>query len=285
MRQECYFCHIKTIEKLINKFEPDANTAENFIASVHKLFAANWELNNPRLATEVQRIAKQHLDNGNLYAEEKLQANNMLLENYSDWQALVNQNEDPFSIAVKLAVIGNIIDYGAHSVGDDLVEQINSFLRKELKINLTEKLHNEINKAERILYLGDNCGEIVFDKLLIETIDHPNITFVTRGKPVINDATLEDAKQVGMNNVCKVISNGADAPSTLIELNSEEFMEAYQNADLIISKGQGNFEGLMTDEHPNIFFLLIAKCTPIADLLGVKQHDMVVTKLSEKLSL
>jgi hypothetical protein len=128
------------------------------------------------------------------------------------------------------------------------------------------------------LYLGDNCGEIVFDKLFIETMDHPNVTFAVRGNPVINDATLEDAAQVGLDNVCRVISNGFDAPSTLLEFCSDEFAEAYNNADLVISKGQGNFEGLMESRHPNEFFLLIAKCWPIANLLGVGKNDMVVLK-------
>jgi uncharacterized protein with ATP-grasp and redox domains len=99
-----------------------------------------------------------------------------------------------------------------------------------------------------------------------------------RGNPVINDATLEDAAQVGLDNVCRVISNGFDAPSTLLEFCSDEFAEAYNNADLVISKGQGNFEGLMESRHPNEFFLLIAKCWPIANLLGVGKNDMVVLK-------
>jgi hypothetical protein len=144
---------------------------------------------------------------------------------------------------------------------------------------MTAELKNEISKAKSVLYLGDNCGEIVFDKLFIETMKHQNITFVVRGAPVINDVTLEDANQVGMDNICRVISNGFDAPSTLIELCSDEFAAEYNNADLIISKGQGNFEGLMESTHPNIFFLLIAKCDPIAKLLGVNKNDMVVSKL------
>ena len=237
------------------------------------------------MATEIQRLAKKHLDNVNLYHDEKVEANNLLLNQYTQWKKLVNESKDSFSTAVKLAVIGNIIDYGAHSVGDNISDQIESFLQKDLKINMTEKLQSEIKKAKRILYLGDNCGEIVFDKLLIETIDHPNIIFAVRGMPVINDATLLDACQVGMDKVCKVISNGADAPSTLMELSSPEFIKEYQRADLIISKGQGNFEGLMKDNHPNIFFLLIAKCDPIANLLNVNRNDMVVTHLSSKLSL
>ena len=285
MRHECYFCHIKTIEKLIEKFKPDAKTAESFISAVHKMLADNWELENPQLATEIQRVAKDYLNNINLYSEEKSAANNLLLKDYSYWKQLVNESDSPFATAVKLAVIGNIIDYGAHSVSDNISQQIESFLQKDLTINMVESLQSEIKKAKHILYLGDNCGEIVFDKLLIETIDNPNVIFAVRGKPVINDATLMDACQVGMDKVCKVISNGFDAPSTLLEFSSAEFIKEYQRADLIISKGQGNFEGLMKDSHANIFFMLIAKCDPIADLLNVNKNDMVVTQLSSTLSL
>ncbi len=285
MRHECYFCHIRTVEKLIEKFKPDEKVTENFILSVHQLIETNWDVPNPNLATEIHRTARLHLRNTNLYAEEKLKANDMLLSKYSYWEAVVNQSENPFFTATKLSVIGNIIDYGAQSVSDNISGQIESFLRMKLKVDMTEELQNQIGKAKRILYLGDNCGEIVFDKLLIETMKHPNITFVVRGKPVINDATLEDADGVGFDNVCRVISNGFDAPSTLIEFCSDEFIEEYNNADLIISKGQGNFEGLMGSGHPNIFFLLIAKCDPIAKLLGVEKNDMIVSKLPQQIGL
>ena len=279
MRHECYFCHIRTIEKLIDKFKPDEKVAANFIFSVHKLIESNWELSNPQLATEIHRMARIHLSNTNLYAEEKLEANDILLKEYPYWKTIVNESENPFFTAAKLSVIGNIIDYGAQSVNDDISNQIEFFFHKNLKVDMTSELKNEIRKAETILYLGDNCGEIVFDKLFIETMNHKNITFAVRGKPVINDATLEDANQVGIDKICRVISNGFDAPSTLIDFCSDEFLEEYNNADLIISKGQGNFEGLMESCRPNQFFLLIAKCYPIANLLGVDKNDMVVSKL------
>ncbi|MDD4273780.1 MAG: ARMT1-like domain-containing protein [Desulfobacter postgatei] len=278
MRHECYFCHIRTIENLIKKFKPDEKIAENFIFAVHKFIESNRELSNPQLATEIHRIAKIHLGNTNLYAEEKLKANKILLKEYSYWETIVNESENPFCTAAKLSVIGNIIDYGAQSVDDDISGQIESFFHKNLKIDMTVELKNEISKAQNILYLGDNCGEIVFDKLFIETMKHPNITFAVRGNPVINDVTLEDANQVGIDKVCRVISNGFDAPSTLIDFCSDEFAEEYKNADLIISKGQGNFEGLMESCHSNQFFLLIAKCHPIANLLGVDKNDMVVAR-------
>ena len=279
MRHECYFCHIRTIEKLIDKFKPDEKVAENFIFSVHKLIESNWELSNPQMATEIHRMAKIHLSNTNLYAEEKLKANDILLKEYPYWKAIVNESENPFFTAAKLSVIGNIIDYGAQSVSDDISDQIESFFHKDLKVDMTAELQNEIRKAKKILYLGDNCGEIVFDKLFIETMKHPNITFAVRGEPVINDATLEDANQVGLDKVCKVIPNGFDAPSTLIDFCSDEFAAEYNSADLIISKGQGNFEGLLHKSHQNLYFMLIAKCKPMGELLGVTKGDMVVTNL------
>lgn len=282
MRHECYFCHIRTIEKLIHKFRPDEKVAQNFIFSVHKLIESNRDTSNPELATEIHRMARIHLSNADLYAEEKLKANDILLKEYAQWENMVNESDNPFFTAAKLSVIGNIIDYGAHSVHEDVSGQINSFFQRDLKIDMTAELKNEIRNAKNILYLGDNCGEIVFDKLFIENINHENITFAVRGEPIINDATHEDAKQVGIDQVCRVISNGFDAPSTLIECCSDRFAQAYQNADLIISKGQGNFEGLMEDSHPNIFFLLIAKCDPIANLLGVDKNDMVVSNISSQ---
>ncbi len=141
-------------------------------------------------------------------------------------------------------------------------------------------LRDKINGSEKILYLGDNAGEIVFDKLFIETMQHPDVTFVVRGKPVINDVTFEDVRQTRIDNVCKVISNGYDAPSTLLEFCSEEFLDKFNTADLVISKGQGNFEGLMYTTHPNVFFLLMAKCEPMAELLGVNKGEMIITKLN-----
>ena len=143
---------------------------------------------------------------------------------------------------------------------------------------MREKLEKEIQKADSILYLGDNAGEIFFDRLFIETMNHPNVCFAVRGMPVINDVTLDDAAQVGMYQVCRVISNGFDAPSTLLEFCSTEFREVYANADLIISKGQGNFEGLMHENHPNTFFMLIAKCNTMANLLKVQKNGLLVTQ-------
>lgn len=278
MRYECYFCHIKTIEELINKFSPDHDSAEDFVFSVHKLLSENRKMPNPELAATIHRFAKSFFNTSNLYSEEKNRANKIIMDRYAYWKELVLQSDNPFYVAAKLAVIGNIIDYGAHSVHGDIAAQIEALVKQDLKTDKTNELWQELSKAKSVLYLGDNCGEIVFDKLFIETINHPNLTYVVRGKPVINDVTFEDALQVGMNDVCRVITNGYDAPSTLIESCSESFINEFNRADMIISKGQGNFEGLMDSVNQNIFFLLIAKCKPIAGLLNVNKKDMVIRR-------
>jgi len=280
MRHECYFCHIRTIEKLIDKFQPEQQAADRFIHSVHTLMEANWERSNPELAAEIHRLARTHLGHAELYAEEKARANQILLERYSYWEGMVNKSHDPFFSAAKLAVIGNIIDYGAHSAGEDIAAQIEALFLHDLKVDMRAELQEAVSHADKILYLGDNCGEIVLDKLFIETMKHRDVTFAVRGAPVINDATLEDAAQVGLDEVCRVISNGSDAPSTLLEFSTDEFLKEYENADLILSKGQGNYEGLMDSPHSNLFFLLMAKCGPISRMLGVEINDMVIVKSS-----
>nr|MDA3843302.1 ARMT1-like domain-containing protein [Candidatus Kapabacteria bacterium] len=140
-------------------------------------------------------------------------------------------------------------------------------------------LQSDIKNSDMILYLGDNCGEIVFDKLLISTIkkEFPDkkIIFAVRSAPIINDITIEDAEYVRMSELAEVIANGYDAPGTILEFCSDEFLDIYRNADLIISKGQGNYEGL-SDETENIFFLLTAKCDVVAESLGAKVGDSIV---------
>jgi len=281
MRHECYFCHVRTVENLIDKFKPDDNTAEDFVFAVNHLLGENRDLENPYLATLIHRLAKRMINHDDPYLDEKFQANEILLGQYGRWKSFVHSSADSLHAAAKLAVAGNIIDYGAHSAPRDIHQEISDIVERDFKIDESELLYSAIQDADSILYLGDNAGEIVFDRLFIEEMQHPNVTFVVRGKPVINDVTLEDAKQVEMEEVSKVISNGYDAPSTLPEYCSDEFYQTFTGADLIISKGQGNYEGLMNHhEHP-VFFMLMAKCNPIARLLGVNKGDLVIKKMEK----
>lgn len=280
MRDECIQCQIKTINNLIEKFQPSKHVAKEFHQKAQDLLNNNKELDNLLLATEIHRLVKRKLNNLDPYLKEKKHANELLINSYDSWAKLVTDNKDPYHTALKLAVAGNIIDYGAHSVPADIESQIFTLLKQGFAIDKSKELFEKINAAKSILYLGDNAGEIIFDKLFIQTIQHPNITFAVRGEPILNDVTMKDAELTGINKICSVISNGNDAPSTVLDQCSDEFLEVYNTADLIISKGQGNFEGLMDSGISKIFFLLIAKCDIMADTLGVKKGDLIVTNLA-----
>ncbi|MDP3435612.1 MAG: ARMT1-like domain-containing protein, partial [Bacteroidales bacterium] len=184
---------------------------------------------------------------------------------------------DSFDTALRLAIAGNIIDYGITD-DIDLEAALAGVFINNFKIDDSLELKQDLLKAKKVLYLGDNCGEIVFDKLFIETIMHPDLTYVVRGSAIINDAIMEDAIYIGMESATKVISNGYDAPSTILEQCSQEFVKAFDSADVIISKGQGNLDGLFGKTDKTIYFLLMVKCDVIADNLGVKKGDFVVKK-------
>lgn len=276
MRKDCYYCHCKTRDKLIEKFELSADKADSATFQIDNYLQHNWQLSNPIIATNIHRIIKQNANVDDLYAKEKATINKLLLKKYEIYKSIVSESNTPLQTAAKLAVIGNIIDYGAHSVPDQIELFINEYLQKDIAINHFAELEKAIDKANSVLYIGDNAGEIVFDMLFIETMKHKNVTFAVRNEPIINDVTVKEAYAIGMNFHCHIITNGNDAPSTILELCSNNFINAFQEADLIISKGQGNYEGLMENTKENLYFLLIAKCEPIAELIGVNKGDMLI---------
>lgn len=278
MREACYDCHIKTVEDLIGKFKPATAVADRFRKASQEYLLSNSGQSNPLIATGIHRLASRIMQQSDLYQEEKSALNSLLLGHYEYFKRYLKKQKDPLYMAAKLAVIGNIIDYGAHSVPADIKEEAKRLLGHPLKIDETRNLFEAIQKAESILYIGDNAGEIVFDKLFIEFLEHPGITYAVRGKPVINDVTFRDAYQVGINEFCQLIHNGDDAPSTLLENCSKDFVRKFNESDLVIAKGQGNFEGLMHSSHPNLFFMLMAKCSPIAELLNTDPGSMIIMK-------
>lgn len=276
MRKECYYCHCKTRDKLIAKFKLSDSVADDFSFQFENFLQHNWHLSNPLIATHMYRLAREKIKTVDLYEDEKTQANKLILNRYSYWKELVLNNKNQFHTAAKLAVIGNIIGYGAHAVPNQIENFIEEKLHNKLAIDDSASLFEAIKEAKSILYIGDNAGEIVFDKLFIETFNHPNVKFAVRNTPVINDVTINDAHLVGINFLCHIITNGNDSPSTLLDLCSDEFNNTFYNVDLIISKGQGNYEGLINVRKENIFFMLMAKCNTIANMLSVKKGDMII---------
>jgi damage-control phosphatase, subfamily I len=272
----CFYCFTKAFGKLLEKENISIEAKSNFTNDMIGLYQDTREkFSAPEFARELHRMLRIHTLNPDAYKEVKKENNDQAILMLPELEKILQSSEDPFDTALRLAIAGNIIDF-AVSDNFNLEATINKSLNTEFAIEHTLQLKKAIKNAKTVLYLGDNAGEIVFDKLFIKTIMHSNLTYVVRGAPVINDATMEDAEYVGMQKLVNVISNGYDAPSTIVKKSNKQFQQHFKEADLIISKGQGNLEGLAPLNDDRIFFLLMVKCEVIADFLKVEKGSQVI---------
>ena len=239
---------------------------------------SNMDLSQPPplMGQYIHKIIRESTGESDPYKRVKDRFNRFAMELLPDLDKKVMASSDPLDTACRVAIAGNIIDYG-----------VNTRLNKKTVLNTIEEAMSapvygdmdvfkcEVKSANQILYLGDNTGEIVFDQLLVKQLSPERVIYAVRGGPIINDATMEDAEDTGMTGIVKVIDSGVDAPGTVLSECSDEFLEHYHNADLVISKGQGNYETL-SEENKKIAFLFKAKCRIAARDAGCKLGDIVV---------
>ncbi|HPI45789.1 MAG TPA: ARMT1-like domain-containing protein [Tenuifilaceae bacterium] len=275
IQSQCYGCFLKTYQRLFEKFKLTQEQQDEFLDFFHNTLEKFKNSTSPEVQRELNQGFSKIVGIEDLFEDEKINSNSIALGLYNDWSTQVPISKNPFDLALKLSIAGNIMDYGANN-NFDIKSTIRRVIFAEFAINHSKQLQDKIKEAKSILYLADNAGEILFDKLFIETINHPNITYAVRSGFALNDATLHDAIDVGMNSVARVIENGFDAPATVLAKCSSEFMEVYNSADLVISKGQGNLEGLINENDPRIFFLLMVKCDVMANLLNVAKGSFIV---------
>ena len=228
------------------------------------------------MGREIHRAVRKVTGTDDPYREVKKQVNDRALELYSDCQSRVEASVDPLLTALKVAAAGNVIDFATNSVFD-LNRSIEECLRDGVRMADYPTLKERLNDITDVLYLGDNAGEIVFDRLVVEQLTTlgKRVTYAVRGEPIINDATVEDASYVDMDKIALVVSSGSDGPGTSLRWCRAEFVDRFRDAELIISKGQGNFEGLSDVKAP-IFFLLKVKCPVVAQELGERLGQVVL---------
>lgn len=238
------------------------------------LLEIKWDSTPPEIAHRVHRVIRKYT-HGDPYKEVKRKSNEIALQKYEEMKDLVRRSDDPLRTAVRLAIAGNIIDFGALEKFD-LETTIQQVLKKQFRYDDYERFKRDVLNANTILYFADNAGEIVFDKILLETILSMNdveVTFVVKAGPIINDATMEDAKFVSLTEIVnefRFISNGEVG----VERNSPEVREWIKSHDVTISKGQGNYEGL--SEFSGIYYMLMVKCPIVARDLSAEIGDIVL---------
>jgi uncharacterized protein with ATP-grasp and redox domains len=244
-----------------------------------KLLDLNWESTPPEMAHEIHKIVRNFTKEEDPYRKVKKESNDLVLKIYPELRLKIEKNNDPLITAIRFSIAGNIIDYGALE-DFNIRRTLKEVLKEKFSIDDYKKFRQNLKDAHSLLFFTDNAGEIVLDKLLLETILNQKklqkIRVVVKGGPIINDATIQDAFYVGLDKLPNVelltLSNGE--PGTGPTRNSQTVKEWIEEHDIVISKGQGNYEGL--SEHKGLFFLLIAKCPVIASNLDVKKFDMIL---------
>lgn len=229
--------------------------------------------NAPEICREMHKVVKTHTGVLDPYSQIKQRDIQTALQLYPKLRQFVDSQQDRLYWAIKTAATGNILDSAIYS-GYDIEKNIDEEILKPFALCDMSVFIQQLEATKNILVIGDNAGETVFDCMLLKQLPGLELTYAVRSAPILNDATIEDAQISGIGRYARIISTGCDAPGVLLDGCSEEFLDIFYGADIVISKGQGNYESL-SDCDRDIFFLLKAKCPVLAGLLDVDLNEYV----------
>jgi len=283
---ECIPCVLKMSLEVVRTLTNDEKQIKRFLTEVlelEPLRGEDYSITSPEVTRNVWLKIKALFGLEDPLKAKKEEQNRKALNLYPVAKEIIKKSNDPMVEALKFAILGNSIDSMGDLKGFSIEGMVKLLHESWIDVGAIEELQTKISKVRKIVYLGDNCGEIVFDKLLIETLQqlyHAEIIFITRTLPILNDALLKDALSIGMNEVAMVMENGIlePLPGTFLDRASKEVRDLFDDSNLIISKGLGNFDTLSEDEtlRGKISFLLRGKCYPSCAVHQVPFGSLIV---------
>ncbi|HDG61782.1 MAG: hypothetical protein B5M49_01005 [Thermotoga sp. 4484_232] len=277
----CLICTLNQAMRVLSKYEKSHHKKWQRIQEImKKLSEMEWGLKPLEIGGRVHTYLKKVLNAKDPYIEEKKRSNEMAERILEELKPMIRSSADPLYDASKLAAAGNLIDLGLPDWNEKRAfERIKEILSKPFGKEDFERFKESIKNAFSLLYVLDNSGEVVFDRFFIEIMKEYNpsleVTVAAKASPVINDVTVEDALSVGMDKVANIISSGMELPGTMLDFSNEGFRKHFFESDIVLSKGQGNFEGLVDEDRKNLFFLLVVKCDVVAEFLNVPVESLV----------
>jgi len=273
---ECFVCLLNQALRTARVIGLNEDKAELLLRrSCSFLASADFNRTPPEISEDLYQLFSGLTGNHDPYYQLKIESIKKARELYPELKKHVAGAADPLRASLEISLAGNVIDFGASEVTNWASAE--SFLSPgRLEIDHYEWLKEDLKRARRIIFIGDNAGETVFDRLFLEQVDRKT-TYVVREKPIINDATLEEARLSDLEQVAELVSSGCKAPGTVLKSCGPDFLRLLGEADLVLAKGQGNFECLEQEKGP-FYFLLKAKCQVVARRLGVKPGSLVLTR-------
>jgi damage-control phosphatase, subfamily I len=284
---ECYPCFMRQALEAARKHGLSEDKAREVLVAVGESFRdISLDMTPPEIGRPVGRIIREHTGSPDPYREDKREFTKLAKELYPRLTERVRESPQPLFLAAVIAIVGNIIDLAALSRSQVrsrlealLSEELDAARRESRDLFAFDQLRDALDGAVDLLYIGDNAGETVFDRVFIETIrgyrPEIRVRFAVRGTPILNDAIREDAEEAGLGEVATIVSSGSDIPGTVLPQTTEEFQRLFRDADMVIAKGQGNYESL-SDADRDLFFLLVAKCPVIARDIGCQVGDVIL---------
>ncbi len=281
VQPECIPCFFKQV---VIALEPNALSRTEALEIIRQSLSLTaelpWNETPAHTTTFVHRKVREALGR-DPFEQRKKRYNRLAMGLYPQLKQQVHSAKDPLEVALKIAVAGNVIDFGIFRE-EEIERQLQNTIDAPLYRFDYEAFRDSLDRANQVLYLLDNAGEIVFDRVLIEQLQSlgKEVTAVVKAEPVLNDATVEDARQTGLLKVCRVIDNGSYGIGTILPWCSEQFRKLFSSSPMVISKGQGNLETLYTEDR-EIFFLFQVKCEVVSRWLGVPEGQRLVLHKKE----
>ena len=272
----CIACIVNQSYKMCQIFGiSDAEVQKEVIhATMKSLLDADTIRSAPHFSKVLDAIIGEKIDVANIIDKVKRENINKIKPYLKFLEIMYKAAAEKFEIAVRYAIVGNAIDIGANP-DFNLEQEINKITSANIELSLLQEFKQKVIAAESILYIADNYEEAVFDKFLLNELKDKNVVFAVRSKPILNDITIENAIELGIDKVCRVIESGSEIAGTDLSECSKEFVDLFNNSDVVISKGQGNYETLL-DVERDVFFLFKVKCRAISEKSGVRLGNGVV---------
>jgi len=276
---ECVGCIINQSNKVAKAIGADQELSHRLISSVEKMSTSfSFSDTPPEIASYVYEKMAEIANKHDLYDEVKEQSTQKALSFVPLLKGKLEKSDQKLLTATKIAVAGNVIDLAAE-VEFDLAQELDKIFDTDFAHNDFEHFKKKLSESKKVVILGDNVGEHVFDYMFIQTLQelYPNthFTYMVRGNPIINDVTLKEAKELGFDRLCDLVDSGVNTPGFAYQRASKEAQVLFDNADLIISKGMGNYECMSPTHKKGVCFLLKVKCSVVATSLSKEIGDIV----------
>ncbi|MCD6223845.1 MAG: DUF89 family protein [Deltaproteobacteria bacterium] len=286
-KAECILCFINQAIRAANIIGESEEKKMEVVRTVIKYLSnlKNFDVPPPIISEGVYENIKKILNNNDPYKKVKQHFTEVAFSYLTQLEKLLKESKNPIDTAIRLSLAGNVVDFGSQMEKFDVDDAINTSLSIKITLNDSKIFMKELEKAKNLFFVADNAGEIVFDKLLLQAIKeiYPkiNIKIVARKAPIINDVTTDEVKTINMQEIGEILSSGAAIPGLDVSRCDKRCKQAFYDADIIISKGQGNFEILSELNDNRLYFLFIVKCSVIAHYMNLPLLSRIFSKKKE----